>query len=227
MRQNLIDRLETRGEAPVFPLPDVVLFPHVSLPLHIFEPRYRALVEDALQGDRIIVMAILKPGWEDDYNGSPEVFPVACAGLIEDEARLPDGRLNIRLRGLTRVSIAGFVRRTPYRVATVRVLRDRGGDAGPEVERDMRRLIASCAGLLQETSAQPPAIAIDPGVPFAAAVNALCQSLVLESDVRRGLLEMDDVHARCRALTAVLERRWQEMVLRQAQRGARRGGTIH
>ena len=77
---------------PVFPLPNVVLFPNVFLPLHIFEPRYRQMVEDALNGDRIIGMVLLRPGWEGDYEGRPPVYPVGCAGVVTHAERLADGR---------------------------------------------------------------------------------------------------------------------------------------
>src|SRR5881409_1420478 len=139
--------LRARGTVPVFPLPDVVFFPHARLPLHIFEPRYRRMTEDALRGDRLIAVALLKPGWEGTYDRSPEVCPIASAGVIEDEARLPDGRLNIRLRGLTRIEIREFVQETPYRVASAQVLSDINELDGPDVEGDKRHLLASCAGL--------------------------------------------------------------------------------
>src|SRR5512147_1061011 len=91
---------------PIFPLPNVVLFPTVFLPLHIFEPRYRAMVRDALGGDRIIGMALLRPGWESHYEASPAVYAVGCAGLITHAERLPDGRYNIVLQGLEKYRIA-------------------------------------------------------------------------------------------------------------------------
>src|SRR3977135_4083932 len=90
---------------PLFPLPNVVLFPNVFLPLHIFEPRYREMVADALTSDRMIGMVLLRPGWEGDYEGRPPVYPVACSGVITHVERLPDGRYNIVLRGLERVRI--------------------------------------------------------------------------------------------------------------------------
>ena len=74
---------------PLFPLPNVVLFPSVFLPLHIFEPRYREMVGDALTGDRIIGMVLLRPGWEADYEGRPPIYPVGCAGLITLSERTP------------------------------------------------------------------------------------------------------------------------------------------
>src|SRR4029453_2152934 len=77
---------------PIFPLPNVVLFPSVFLPLHIFEPRYREMVGEALAGDRIIGMALLRPGWEGDYEGRPPIYPVGCAGFITFSEQHSDGR---------------------------------------------------------------------------------------------------------------------------------------
>ena len=75
---------------PILPLPDAMLFPNVSRPLHIFEPRYRAMVADALKGDRIIGMVTLRPGYEADYEGRPPIYPIGCAGVIADVGELPD-----------------------------------------------------------------------------------------------------------------------------------------
>ena len=80
---------------PLFPLPNVVLFPRMPLALHVFEPRYRAMVSDALESHRAIGMVLLKPGWEADYEGRPPVYPVGCAGLIERCEKLADGRYDV------------------------------------------------------------------------------------------------------------------------------------
>src|SRR5439155_23909795 len=64
----------------LFPLPGVVLFPRAVLPLHIFEQRYRAMTADALVGDKLIVMALLRPGWQKSYYGRAEIEPVVCIG---------------------------------------------------------------------------------------------------------------------------------------------------
>ncbi len=74
---------------PLFPLPNVVLFPHMSLPLHIFEPRYRKMVLDALESHRTIGMVLLRPGFEADYEGRPPVFERGCAGRIVGSETLP------------------------------------------------------------------------------------------------------------------------------------------
>ncbi len=221
-----IGLLTSKDHMPIFPLPGVVLFPHAVLPLHIFEPRYRAMVEDVLRGDRLIAMALLRPGWEEGYGSAPAVYPIGCAGRIEDEVRLPDGRFNIRLRGLARVEILDFIKEHPYRVAAVRMLEDRHEEDGPAVDGDKKRLFAACAGLLQEMSgddARPMAIESD--IPFAAAVNTLCQNLAIEPETRRTLLELGDVRERCRALIDILGERWKTLASRQAARETPKGGV--
>jgi uncharacterized protein len=93
------------GVARLFPLPNLVLYPHVMQPLHVFEDRYREMVEDALSGDKLIAMCTLDPGWESDYESRPPVAPHACLGKIVAHHRLDDGRYNLLLLGLQRVQI--------------------------------------------------------------------------------------------------------------------------
>jgi Lon protease-like protein len=97
-------------ELPIFPLPNVVFFPHTLLPLHIFEPRYRKMLADCLAGERRLAVVLLRPGWEADYYGRPAVHSVAGAGEIIQSEMLPNGRSNIVLRGLGRIVIEGEVR---------------------------------------------------------------------------------------------------------------------
>src|SRR6476469_4475649 len=92
---------------PIFPLPNVVLFPNVFLPLHVFEPRYRAMVRDALATDHIIGMVLLRPGYERNYEGRPPVYPIGCAGVITHSEALPDGRFNIILKGMEKFKMTG------------------------------------------------------------------------------------------------------------------------
>ena len=92
---------------PVFPLPTVVFFPGTILPLHIFEQRYKKMVQDAQSGTGVIAMALMKQGWEPEYYGSPDVFRIGCAGCIAEVVNLPDGRFNIKLAGVSRVLFEG------------------------------------------------------------------------------------------------------------------------
>src|SRR5215203_1735073 len=107
---------------PLFPLPNVVLFPNVFLPLYIFEARYREMVGEALTGDRFIGMVLLRPGWEPHYDERPPVYPVGCAGLITFSEQHPDGRYNIVLRGFEKFRILDEDHSRSYRVAHVQPL---------------------------------------------------------------------------------------------------------
>src|SRR5262245_25850997 len=90
---------------PLFPLPNVVLFPRAVLPLHIFEERYKAMTADALAGERMIAMALLCRGWEKTYYGRAEIEPVVCVGKILTHERLPDGKYNFLLEGQLRARV--------------------------------------------------------------------------------------------------------------------------
>ena len=121
----LLDESSFSGEARLFPLPDLVMFPHVVQPLHVFEPRYRELVEDALAGDKLIAMAVLAPGWEGNYEGRPPVKLTACLGRIATHQQLADGRYNLLLLGLRRIEIVEeLAPQHLYRVAKVKLLED-------------------------------------------------------------------------------------------------------
>ena len=105
---------------PIFPLPNVVLFPQVMLPLHIFEPRYRKMVRDTeSQSPPLIGMALLRGNWQEQYEGNPEVFSVGCAGEMVRVAPLPDGRFNILLQGMRRYHIREEIFTEGYRQARV------------------------------------------------------------------------------------------------------------
>ena len=124
--ENLLFSFESfSGTVKLFPLPNLVLFPHVMQPLHVFEPRYRALLEDALRSDRLIAMATLAPGWESDYEGRPPLYSTACLGRIATHHQLDDGTYNVLLLGLRRIRLLGELEpiRT-FREARVEVFED-------------------------------------------------------------------------------------------------------
>jgi Lon protease-like protein len=93
------------AELSIFPLPNVALFPGAALPLHVFEPRYRDLVEAVLGARRILAVARLEPGFERDYEGRPPVAQICGVGWVESHRRRSDGRYDITLRGLGRARI--------------------------------------------------------------------------------------------------------------------------
>ena len=198
---------------PLFPLPNVVLFPNVFLPLHVFEQRYRDMVTDALDGDRLIGMVLLRPGWEGNYEGRPPVYPIGCAGLITHHERLPDGRYNIVLRGLEKFRILSETedetgRDNPdggnsrYRVARVETLHE------PliEAERDQIRAARRRLEALLVPQAQGRGESnVAPAMSDEDVVNALAQYMQLEPLEKQALLERHGLLARCRSLIELLE----------------------
>ncbi len=184
---------------PVFPLPNVVLFPTVSLPLHIFEPRYRQMVADAIDGDRIIGMALLQPGWEGAYEARPPIYPVGCAGLITHAEHLPDGRYNIVLRGLEKFRVVREHADRAYRTADVDPIID-PPNSREDVQAARRQLEALLIPQTSGVERKMPASMGDEDL-----VNALAQYLELEVVEKQALLERDGVLARCQSLIDLLE----------------------
>ena len=131
------------GTVRLFPLPNVVLFPRMTLPLHVFEPRYREMTTDALADDRLITMVLLKPGWEMDYGGKPAVHRVACIGRIMGQSVLDDGRYHLLLQGLNRVRIVRELDNDKlYRLARVELLADAAPDEAHTSENQRKDLAA-------------------------------------------------------------------------------------
>ena len=187
---------------PVFPLPDVVLFPGVFLPLHIFELRYREMVKDSLAGDRLIGISLLRPGWDHDAEGRPAIYPVGCVGLISHIEELSDGRYNLVLRGVEKFRVLREEEQTrTYRRASVDYFEERMTDADRDAVRRQRhqleRLLSAVADAPEQTF---PANLSDEEV-----INALAQYLDLEPVERQALLEQDGVARRCGALIELLE----------------------
>jgi Lon protease-like protein len=181
-----------------------VLFPNVFLPLHIFEPRYREMIADAVASDRMIGMVLLRPGWERDYEGRPAVYPVGCSGVLTHVERLSDGRSNLVLRGLERFRIVDEDHERSYRRATIEPLRERMLDA--EDRAAIRRQRAKLESML----APPPDRAgTDSPMPSSMSdedlVNALAQYLDLEALEKQALLERPCLRSRAEALVELLE----------------------
>ena len=188
---------------PIFPLPNVVLFPSVFLPLHIFEPRYREMVAEALTGDRIIGMALLRPGWEADYDGRPPVYSIGCAGLITFSEQHDDGRYNIVLRGMQKFRITGEDHSRSYRIAAVEPVAEEVTAGDREIVRSERRRLEAL--LVPQPAGRGVDSKVPPSMSDEDLVNALAQYLDLEPVEKQALLEREGLVARCRSLIDLLE----------------------
>ncbi len=190
-------------EIPIFPLPNVVLFPQVGLPLHIFEPRYREMVAEALAGDRLIGMVLLRPGSETEYEHRPPIYPVGCAGLITHAEPLNDGRYNIVLQGLEKFRVHAEQEGRSFRKALIEPLADPVETGESARLRSIRhRLEALIAPLVERGGADMHVPATIPDVEI---INALAQYLPLEPLEKQALLERDGPLARGQSLVELLE----------------------
>ena len=188
---------------PIFPLPNVVLFPNVFLPLHIFEPRYRAMLAAALAGDRIIGMTLLMPGYEADYQGRPPVYAVGCAGVITHSEPLPDGRSNVVLRGIEKFRIVEEDTSREYRVARIEPLPETAADSEKQLLKQRRIRLEALLVAAIERGGQDPRFPA--AIPDEDLVNALSQYLGLDPVERQALLERDGILSRCDGLIELLE----------------------
>jgi uncharacterized protein len=131
---------EFSGRARLFPLPNLVVFPHVMQPLHIFESRYREMLEDSLADDHLIGMALLAPGWEKDYEGRPPLRQVGCLCRVATHHRTDDGSYNVLMLGLRRIVIE---RELPgeraFRIAEVRLCEDEYPDSAAAQRAELQK----------------------------------------------------------------------------------------
>jgi Lon protease-like protein len=196
------------GRVRVFPLPNLVLFPYVMQPLHVFEPRYRDLLEDALAGDRLIAMAVLSPGWERNYEGRPAVHPTACLGRITAYTRLADGTYNVLLLGLRRVRILREIKSDRhFREAEVEVCNDiypsQQMAYRASLQESLRRSLVRILPMLPEACEQLDQL-LGNDVPLGILADVISYMLDMDMAKKQLLLAETDVHRRAELLLAQL-----------------------
>jgi hypothetical protein len=194
---------------PVFPLPNLVFFPRMPLPLHIFEPRYREMVRDAVRGPRLIGMALLRDDWERDYHGRPAIYGTGTVGELVRVEELPDGRFNVVLRGLREYVVERELSRKSYREAVVVWRAPLGGPLGAGVRSTISELVQRyLARLGQEAGEGSP---LGPAVDDETFVNFLAQHLDVPPLDKQALLEAPSLEERAARLRDVLEFRLEEL----------------
>jgi uncharacterized protein len=195
---------------PLFPLPNAVLFPRMPLPLHVFEPRYRAMVRDAARGARLVGMVLLRADWRADYYGRPPIFPTGTVGEMVHVEPLADGRFNIVLRGVREFEIREEPpTQTAYRQARVRWRDELGDDLPADVRHALGDLVER---YLARTGRVPGASErLDRELAGAAFVNFFAQHLDLDPVEKLALLDETSIAGRGRRLIDVLEFRLREL----------------
>lgn len=198
---------------PIFPLPNVVLFPDTYLPLHIFEPRYRDMVADAGRQGACIGMALFKQGWESRYYGNPPIFPLGCVGRMTHIEPLQDGRSNLILQGVSRYTIEEEFFDARYRKAKITLGPSEPFQSmteGPVLsgaEGSMRATLTALAmRYLQSQKADTLyRLVNDDAMTDRVLVNGLSSSLDLTPLEKQFLLEAESLHQQTRRLIDLLK----------------------
>ncbi len=190
---------------PIFPLPNAVLFPRTLMPLHIFEPRYRAMVSESLEAEQPIGIVLLQPSSGSESKPSPEVFSVGSMGEIFEHRDLGDGRYDIVVSGERRFEIVRFVNDDrPYRRARVRLLPESLPDSD-SIKGTHRKLLDSFLELMQGLDMEQVDISVVSRLDFATLVNTICAALQISPLDRQQLLEIDQMTRRSEAALRILE----------------------
>jgi Lon protease-like protein len=188
---------------PLFPLP-AVLFPGALVPLHVFEPRYRAMVRDALEGPRALAVVLITGPDTRDAHGHPQIAAIAGAGTIVDHVELPNGRYNILVRGRARVELSELpFGEVPYRRARATVLAAPPGEASAA---DVASLVSAATAFAARVRERDRSfeLSLPKDAPAGALADLCAHHLVLDLRERQAALETLEVGARVQRVAEVL-----------------------
>jgi Lon protease-like protein len=192
---------------PLFPLANVVLLPEGVVPLHIFEPRYRQMTEDALVGDRRLGMIAVRPEASGEMAGEPPLFEIGCAGSVAEHQRIADGRFQLLLRAEERFRVLRELPREPgrlYRIAEIEPLPEHAGDEATAL-RARERIVELLARLAARMPVQTLEVDQLRKLGLARFATAVAQSLALPTREKQSLLEAATLAERLERLAAALD----------------------
>jgi Lon protease-like protein len=200
---------------PLFPLPNVVLFPKTPMPLYIFEERYRTMIRETLAGDGELVIALLRAGSEANYTNVSAVHEIACLGRIETYEELEDGKYNIVVVGVHRVRIIREVQHSPYQLVEVEKIEDSEyNEPSEEIAAQHKQLGGLFAKFTElATGVKQNALELMPQLDFESLVNMVAMTLNLAIDQKQALLEIGELSKRCDALIPVLQQQLETLIV--------------
>jgi ATP-dependent Lon protease len=211
---HLFSQDDFSGTVRVFPLPNLVVFPHILQALHVFEPRYRELLEDSLQGDRLIAMGVLAPGWQEKYNQRPAIRDVVCLGRVISHTKMQADKYNILLLGLRRARVIyELPPRRLFREAKVELLDDvypaEGDACRPQLR---RRLLDRFRRIVPRDPAAQGQVEqlLGSQIPLGVLTDLVAYSLQISQEEKRRMLDQVNVDARARTLLQHLDQVFDE-----------------
>jgi Lon protease-like protein len=193
------------GMARLFPLPNFVMMPHVLKGFHIFEPRYREMVEDALKKDKLIALVMPREGWDKNYEGSFGIHTIGCLTTIHEHEKLDDGRFNLVLRGLCRIELEHeMLTSTLYRQAKVKLLPDAAGVEDMGMRQQLETNVLPWLAAEGEGRDQFLNL-VRSSAPLGTVVDVVSFALPLPADWKQQLLELIEVAPRVKKLCELLQ----------------------
>jgi Lon protease-like protein len=198
--------VERWAAVPLFPLPNVVLFPGAVLPLHIFEERYKKMTRDALDGAALVAMALLRAGWEKNYYQRPAIEPVVCVGKIIAHEKLADGKYNFLLQGQARARVVGEVGDAPYRLGRLTPLHETAAlEIDLEDERRRLRKVFGSTRWKKFSLVRKFVEMLDTDVSTPQVADLVAFNFLEDVQLKQMLLQEEDVKKRVRSLLAAIE----------------------
>lgn len=204
------DETRFRGKVRLFPLPNLVLYPHVMQPLNIFEPRYLEMLNEALDSDGLIALGVLAPGYEEDYEGRPEVLPHVCIGKIVTHQRQEDGRYNVLLLGMRRAKITNELPpERSFREVEVELLDDycltENDSERTELQTALTQRFQEC---LPEAHSANPSLSemLSSEIPLNVLTDLVSFAMPLQFDTKCALLSESNVDLRAWKLLEAMDR---------------------
>ena len=201
--------------APLFPLPNAVLFPKTPMPLFIFEERYRTMIRDVLAGDGELVVALMREGFEFKQTGISAVHSIACLGKIETCEELKDGKYNIVVVGMQRVRLVRIVEHSPYRLVEIEAIENTPESEPLEEIADRQDHLGELFAQFTElaTGMEPQDMELMPELDFESLVNMVAMTLNLPIEQKQALLEIDSLTLRCGMLIPILQKQLETLFI--------------
>ncbi|HWL87545.1 MAG TPA: LON peptidase substrate-binding domain-containing protein [Polyangiaceae bacterium] len=180
--------LSALNELPLFPLPKVVLFPRALLPLHVFEPRYRAMLRDCLDTHGAMAIVMIPDTHSADVHGNPPIVQVACVGTVIEHQPLEDGRSNILVSGVARVRLEELPFLPPYRRARATLLEEHGDEVSSN---DRTALVGAATAFATEVKKCDPMFHfhLPPEAKIGTIADLCAHHLVVDASARQAILE--------------------------------------
>jgi hypothetical protein len=200
---------------PLFPLPNVVLFPKTPMPLYIFEERYRTMVREVLAGTGELVIALLRTGSEPGYKLTSAVHEIACLSKIETYEELEDGKYNIVVAGIHRVRIIREIQHSPYRLVEIERIPETAYDEHSAEVVNGHNHLAGLFAKFTELAAgvKRHILELMPQLDFESLVNMVAMTLNLAIEQKQALLELNETLQRCDVLIPILQEQLETLML--------------